>query len=150
MAAEPAAHHGDHAVAGGEAGDVGADGFDDTGDIHSQDLVARAEDAQTEGGHEGEAGRDVAAAGTVVGGADGAGVDLDEDFAGLRRRLARRFDLHDFRWAESAVHGRCHGGVRCHDSIFVVLDSDCHRPFGLNSISRKYGTCVVLPPDVRR
>jgi len=103
VAAEPGAQHGDDLVAGLVPGDVRADGFDDARDVHPQHRALRPEDTESERSEQPQPAGDVATAGAVVGGADGARAHPDEDIAPAHRRPRELLHPNQVRATEPAV-----------------------------------------------
>ena len=112
MTAEAGSKHRDDLVSGAEAGDTRADGLDDARGIHAEHGSPGSEEADGEAGEQAKSLRDLAAAGAVVGSADGARVHPDEHLVGPGSRDGDILDLHDLGSAEAAVDGGPHDALR--------------------------------------
>jgi hypothetical protein len=122
---EPRAQHADHLVAGREPRDLGPDRFDDAGDVHPQHATLRPEGPDPERGEQPQSPGHLTTAGAVVGGADGARVDPDQDVVRAHRRPRELLDPHGVRSAEAAV-GR--GPHRTACAIGSAATADGRKP----------------------
>ncbi len=110
--AEGRAQHRDDLVSRGEPGDVAADCRNDAGDVHARHRPLGAEGADAGGGEQTRSAGHLPAAGTVVGGADRARVDPDQDVVRTDRRPRDLLHPDGVRSAEPAVHRGPHRTAR--------------------------------------
>src|SRR5690606_37317648 len=103
VATELSAHHGDHLIADDKPGDVIADCLYDAGRLHAEHPVSGPEHTQPGRREHPQTAWDVPAAGPMVGHADGAGVNSDEDFVAAGIRSIELLDPNDLWSAESVI-----------------------------------------------
>ena len=94
----------------GEPRHLWSDGLDDPCDIHAENFEAGTEHPEHQRARQREPAGDVLGAGAVVGRADRAGVNANQNLAATRLRGGPLFDPDDVGSAEAVVHGRPHRG----------------------------------------
>ncbi len=99
-----------HLVTQIEHGDVSANCLDHARQLCAKNLVSRARQPKHQPSDQPHSGRHFQAAGAPVAGADGGGVDFDQNFVGFGCWGRDFFDVHNIRGSVFGVNGGFHGG----------------------------------------